>query len=152
MDTMNQVDFTENRKPSRPQEGRNSIIKGTIDGLELHEYSSVNKILQEYYNKKEKTIMDKTLGEILNNTTNFFNNSFYSYSNKLLEAEALLRITEDNYSISTSLYKYITALVLFIRDDDNIIYLGILMIILAVLICFFNISRSYENTGNVIKS
>ena len=40
-------------------------------------------------------------------------------------------------------------------DEDNAIYLGIIMIILSVLICFFNISRTYghsETGGSDTKS
>ena len=36
----------------------------------------------------------------------------------------------------------------FIRDGDNVIYIGILMIILSFLLCFFNITRN-NGTGEV---
>lgn len=134
------------RQTSRPQEGRDKGIQDTLDGLEYNEVSNVDKLIEEHYKKKKETILDKSLGEVMKNTANFFNNSFYSFSDKLLEAEAILRLNEDNYSFTSLLQKYITALVLFIRDDENIIYLGIIMIILSVLICFFNISRSHEYT------
>ena len=139
---MNEVDFGENRRSSRPQEGRGQSIQDSVDGLNAHEFSQVNKIIEEHYNKQQQTIMDMPLGEVINNTANFFNNSFYSYSDKLLEAEAILKIKEDS-SYTSSFQKYITAIILFIRDDENCIYMGIIMIILSVLICFFNISRSY---------
>jgi hypothetical protein len=149
---MNEVDFTENRRSSRPQEGRNQTIQDSIDGLNSHEFSRVNKLIEEHYDKKQKTIMDKPLGEVINNTANFFNNSFHSFSDKLLEAESVLRLTEDSTSISSILHKYTTAIILFIREDDNIIYLGIIMIILSVLICFFNISRSYGYAKSIEES
>jgi len=142
---MSDINLTENRRASRPQEGRNQTIQDSIDGLDSHEFSRVNKLIEEHYDKKQTTIMDKPLGEVMNNTASFFNNSFYSFSDKLLEAEAVLRLNDDN-SVTTSFKKYIMALVLFIRDDENIIYMGIIMIILSFLICFFNISRSYGYT------
>lgn len=148
---MNEVDFNENRRPSRPQEGRSQLIQDSIDGLNYHEFSRVNKLIEEYYDNKQTTIMDKSLGEVINNTANFFNNSFYNFSDKLLEAEAILRINNDEYSFIISIQKYITALVLFIREDENIIYMGIIMIILSVLLCFFNISRSHGYTQSFEK-
>ena len=54
-----------------------------------------------------------------------------------------------------TIQKHLIAISLFIRDEDNVIYLGIIMIILSVLICFFNISRTYghsETGGNDTKS
>jgi hypothetical protein len=149
---MNEVDFDQDRRASRPQEGRTISIQDSLDGLSSHEFNKINRVLEEHYQQKESTIMDKPFGEVIQNTATFFNHSFYSYSDKLLEAEAILRLTNDDYSFTTSLQKYITALVLFIRDDENCIYLGILMIILSVLICFFNISRSYGRDGSSEKS
>ena len=148
---MSEISISENRQASRPQEGRSKYIQDSINGLESHEFNRVNKLIEEHYDKKKKTIMDKTLGEIMKNTANFFNNSFYSFSDKILEAETILRLDDDSYSFTSLLQKYITAIILFVRDDDNIIYLGIIMIILSILICFFNISRSNEYTKYVEK-
>ena len=138
---MSEISISENRQSSRPQEGRSKYIQDTVDGLESHEFNRINKLIEEHYDKKKKTIMEKSLGEVMNNTANFFNNSFYSFSDKILEAEAILRLDDDNYSFTSIIKKYITAMILFIRDDENIIYMGIIMIILSILICFFNISR-----------
>jgi len=128
---------------SRPQLGRSSNTQSSIDNLNGHELNKMNRILDDEYNTKQHTILDKSLGEVLNNTINFFGYSFNSYSEKLLEAEFTQKLYTTEYSFMNSIQKYLFALVLFIRDDENIIYLGILMIILSVLICFFNISRSY---------
>ena len=131
---------------NRPQEGRSQYITDSMNSLDSQEFSKVNKIIEEHYDKKHSTIMDKPLGEILNNTANFFNNSFYSFSDKLIEAEVVLRLKDDK-SVLNSFKKYTTALILFVRDDENIIYLGIIMIIISILICFFNISRRNGYSG-----
>jgi len=149
---MNDVDYTAKGGSSRPQEGRSQAVQDSIDGLNSHEFNKMNRILEEHYDKTQKTILDKPFGEVINNTINFFGHSFDSYSEKLIEAETILRLQSKDNSWVTSLQKYTMALILFIRDDENIIYLGILMIILSVLICFFNISRGYENTESSGKS
>ena len=51
-----------------------------------------------------------------------------------------------------SLQTHLVAMSLFIRDNDNILYLGILLVILSVLMTFFNLSRGYGSSETVTKS
>ena len=84
---MNEIDHSPKGGASRPLEGRSPLIQDSIDNLNTHELSKMNRILDKHYDKKQETILDKPLGEVINNTINFFGNSFNSYSEKLLEAE-----------------------------------------------------------------
>ena len=61
-----------------------------------------------------------------------------------MEAEFMYKLQGESSYID-KIKIHLVAISLFIRDNDNIIYLGIIMIILSVLICFFNISRSHGN-------
>ena len=74
---MTSVDWKESiiKEASRPQEGRHSIIKASIDNLNDHEFQKMNRIIDEEYNKKQENILDKPFGEVINNTVNFFGNS-----------------------------------------------------------------------------
>ena len=69
-----------------------------------------------------------------------------------MEAEFTQKLYTTDNSYLDKLQTHLIAITLFIRDDDNIIYLGIIMIILSVLICFFNISRSHGNIESVTES
>jgi len=128
---------------SGPQLGRGGVIKSSLDSLNSHELNKMNRIIDKEYKKKQGTILDKTLGEVINNTVNFFGNSFNIYHTKLIEAEFTQKLYDTEHPYLNELQKHLVAIVLFIRDEENIIYLGIIMIILSVLICFFNISRTY---------
>ena len=147
---MTSVDWKESiiKEASRPQEGRHSIIKASIDNLNDHEFQKMNRIIDEEYNKKQENILDKPFGEVINNTVNFFGNSVDIYYSKVLEAEFSQKLYDTEHPYLNNLQNHLIALVLFIRDDDNVIYLGIILIILSVLICFFNISRNYGYTGS----
>lgn len=138
------IDYAPFGGPSRPQEGRNNIVKASIDSLNTHEFQKMNRILDEHYNQTNKTILDQPLGEVMNNTIHFFGNSVNSYYSKLMEAEFMYKLQGESSYID-KIKINLVAISLFIRDNDNIIYLGIIMIILSVLICFFNISRSHGN-------
>ena len=68
-----------------------------------------------------------------------------------MEAQFSRKLYNTEHGYLNTLQTHLIAIYLFIRDEDNVIYMGIIMIILSVLICFFNISRTYErssNTGN----
>ena len=144
----NEVDYSMYGGNSRPQEGRSEIIGASIDNLNSHELNKMNRIIDEEYNKDQPTILDKPFGEVINNTVNFFGNSFDIYHTKLMEAEFTRKLYNTDHTYLNHLQKHLIAISLFIRDEDNIIYMGIIMIILSVLICFFNISRTYGYSGN----
>ena len=153
---MSDVDYTGfGGSASRPQEGRNEIINSSLDSLNTSELNKINRIIDKENNKKEETILDKPFGEVINNTVNFFGNSFDAYQTKLIEAEFTRNLYDTEHTYLNDLQKHLIAIALFIRDEDNVIYLGIIMIILSVLICFFNISRTYghsESSGSDTKS
>ena len=147
----NEIDYTLYGGNSRPQEGRSEIIGESINNLNSHELNKMNRIINEETNKYQPTILDKPLGEVINNTVNFFGNSFDIYHTKLMEAQFSRKLYNTEHGYLNTLQTHLIAIYLFIRDEDNVIYMGIIMIILSVLICFFNISRTYEhssNTGN----
>jgi len=132
-----------NSKLTGPNTGRTEVIKSSLDNLNSQELNKMNRIIDQEYNKKQETILDKPFGEVINNTVNFFGNSFEAYQTKLIEAEFSRNLYDTEHPYLDKLQKHLIAIVLFIRDEDNVIYLGIIMIILSVLICFFNISRTY---------
>lgn len=136
------LDFSSGKSNAHaPQLGRSNELKMALDSLGVQEEKKLNRIIEDHYKEKNKSILDKSLGEVINNTVNFFSNSLESYSLKLVESEALLRLHNKEYGFLTSMQKYVMALILFIRDDENVIYLGIILVTLSFLICFLNISR-----------
>ena len=133
-----------NANQSIPQLGRSNVVRASLDALNTVEYAKMNRILKEEYDKKQASILDKPLGEILTNTVNFFGNSYNSYSDKYLEAKFSRPLYETEDPNLHQFQLHLMAIALFIRDDENIIYLGIIMIIIAFLICFINITRGNE--------
>lgn len=129
---------------SRPQQGRSGVVRASIDALDKVEYSKMNRIIEQEYRKKQKSIMDKPLGDVISNTVNFFGSSLDSYSEKLMEASFTNKIYESDNEVLNTIQLHLIAISLFIRDDENVIYLGIIMIILSFLICLINITRGYE--------
>jgi hypothetical protein len=137
---------------SRPQQGRSRVVRASLDALNDVEYSKMNRILETEYNKKSTTILDRSVGDVLEGTVNFFSNSFNSYADKFLEAKFSKLLFQTDNEYLNSLQIHLIAISLFIRDDENVIYLGIIMIIISVLLCFINITRVNESGSGLVES
>ena len=137
---------------SRPQEGRTGVVRASLDALNDVEYNKMNRILEEEYNKKRATILDRPLGDVLEGTFNFFSNSFNSYADKFLEAKFSKLLFQTDNEYLNKLQIHLIAISLFIRDDENVIYLGIIMIIISFLLCFINITRANESGPGLVES
>ena len=89
----------QNNNNGQPQTGRSGIVKASIDALNRSEQLKMNRILVEEYNKKQKTILDMPLGDVMTNTVKFFGRSFELYEEKVLDAKVTRKLyeTEDPY-------------------------------------------------------
>ena len=128
---------------NRPQ------ISGIIDRFNKHltnsEISYINKIYHQDNKKKEKTIFDMKLGEIMENTSNFFNDFLMEYSNKIYDTELYYSDNSNNYGFLENLKIYIIAFVRYINENDNIIYFGIILILISLILYFLNITRGKKD-------
>ena len=137
---------------SRPQEGRSGVVRASLDALNDVEYSKMNRILEQEYDKKKLTILDKPLGDVLEGTVNFVSNSYNSYADKFLEAKFSKLLFQTDNEYLNGLQIHLIAISLFIRDDENVIYLGIIMVIISFLLCFINITRANESGSGLVES
>ena len=110
-----------------------------ITHLSNHELHQMKNIYEKDHRRKPITILDESLGDILDKTINFLVHSYENYTNKIYEAELM----EDVQGHEKGYYKrfkiHLIAMILFIRDDRNIVYIGFLMIFFSIIIYFINI-------------
>uniref|UniRef100_A0A6C0L0W8 Uncharacterized protein n=1 Tax=viral metagenome TaxID=1070528 RepID=A0A6C0L0W8_9ZZZZ len=111
-------------------------------------YSSIanpsESILNEKRPQQKETIADLSFKQIMSNMSDFINNFNKEVSYKVKKAEYEMDIQGDGFV--QSIKKYIFGIVLHISDKDNTIYFGIILIILSIIIYFFNISRDDQIT------
>ena len=109
--------------------------------LTNHELHKIKKIHEADHKQQPRTVLDESLGGIMNKCVNFLTYSFEGYTKKLYEAE----IMEDVHDDKTT-YQFIKihliAMILFFRDDQNILYIGILLVFLSIIIYLVNITTS----------
>ena len=110
--------------------------------LTNHELHKIKKIHEEDHKQKPRTVLDEPLGEIMNKCVNFLTYSFDGYTKKLYEAELMEDIHEDDKSTYESIKIHLIAMMLFFRDDENILYIGILLVFLSIIIYLVNITTS----------
>ena len=73
---------------------------------------------------------------------NFLTYSFDGYSKAYYEAEIMEDVYDKEKSTYESLKIHLIAFSLFMREDENILYIGILLVLLSIIIYLVNITTS----------
>ena len=103
-----------------------------------YETEKTREIMKEYEQKKKETILDLTLNEIINNTVSVVADFTNDYMMKIHEVN--LETINEEESFLSNFKKYITAFMLYLGSKNNIIYFGIILVILSIILYFFNIT------------
>ena len=135
-------DVTAEQRPQMSSAGLEMYNKH-FTNLTNHELHNIKKMKEEERKVIPKTIMDESLGDIVDNCINFLTFSFENYTRKILESEGHYNKYED-LSLLDNLKIYSLATVLFIRDDRNIIYIGFILILFSIIIYFINNIITYD--------
>lgn len=143
--------------PSNNEQDRLSIagsdnrpqVSQMVDRFNKHltnsEIAYINRIYHQDNDVKKETIMDLKLGEIMNNTANFFNDFLQEYSNKIYDTQLTYSSTsKTNDDVVENLKIYIIAFVRYVTESDNIIYFGIILIIISIILYFVSIINSKD--------
>ena len=109
--------------------------------LSNHELHQIKKIHEKDHRIKPRTVLDEPLGDIMNKLVNFLTYSFDGYTKAYYEAEIMEDVYDEKSTYET-IKVYLIALTLFIRDDQNILYIGILLVFLSIIIYLVNITTS----------
>jgi hypothetical protein len=134
-------DITREPRPQMSSSGL-GIHNQHFKDLTNHELHQVKRIHEKDHTKKPKTILDEPLGSIMDKLVNFLTYSFDGYTKAYYEAETM----EDAYDNEKSTYQmikvHLIAIILFMRSDQNILYIGILLVLLSIIIYLVNITTS----------
>ena len=123
------------------QESRPQI---SIKSSDIHKHLSNNELsstdeITKQYERKKKTIMDEPLHTIIDKTLNFMVYSVDDYSQALDEVS--LQLPKDSLKgMSGSVKLHLYSFMRFCQISDNLIYIGILCVILSIIIYFLNIT------------
>ena len=142
MDSLINQDINKsNERPQTTPAGLSTNNKHFGD-LSNHELHQIKKIHEEDHKRKPKTILDESLGDIMDKLVNFLTYSFEGYSKAVYEAEVMEDVYDDDKSMYQSIKVHLIAIILFMRDDQNILYIGILLIFISMIMYLMNITTS----------
>ena len=128
------ISDTESRPALTGYEDRNQPLYSEFEDKEKTE------IIRKYEQKNNDTVLDLTINEIIDNTVDLTANFMDEYSLKMKEVSLEFDLYEEKDTLYTNLKKYIIAFLLYLGDKDNIIYVGVLLVVLSIILYFFNIS------------
>jgi len=134
-------DITSENRPQMSSAGLEVNNKHFKD-LSNHELHQIKKIHEKDHSIKKRTILDEPLGEIIDKCINFLTYSFDGYSKAYYKAELMEDVYDSDKNIYEKIKVFLIAFILFIRDDSNILYLGIILVFLSIIIYFVNITTS----------
>lgn len=127
---------------NRPIDSSNSVFNKNFKDLNNHDLHRIKNFMNEEKNTKNKTILDQTLGETMNKTVNFISLSNEGYMKALYKAETMEDVYDNDKTIYQTIKVHLIAILLFIREDKNIIYIGIILIFFSMILYFMNITTS----------
>lgn len=123
------------------QENRPQIA---VEARDVHAYLTKNQLeyqdqVTKQYERKKITIMDEPLHAIIDKTVNFVVYSMDDYSEAMDEVQS--QLSEDSLKgMSGSLKLHLYSFMRFCQISDNLIYIGILCVLLSIIIYFLDIT------------
>ena len=131
---------------SRPQISNNSTFQHSNE-LSKNEEESIIKHINKNETQKEKdrkTILDMSLKNIIGKTSQVTADFFDDYNIKLIESKYLYEKKYGEFKDKISWTEFFSvhslAFIEYMKENDNILYIGILLVIIAVILYIFNIS------------
>lgn len=123
------------------QENRPQIA---VKSRDVHSYLTKNQLeyqdqVTKQYERKKHTIMDEPLHTIIDKTLNFVVYSVDDYSEALDEVRSQLP-EESLKGMSGSVKLHLYSFMRFCQISDNLIYIGILCVLLSIIIYFLDIT------------
>ena len=134
-------DITSDHRPQMMPAGLEGSNKHFGD-LSNHELHQIKKMHEKDHQMKPKTILDESLGDIMNKLVNFLTYSFDGYSKAYYKAELMEEVYDNDKTMYEKIKVFLLAFILFIKDDSNILYLGIILVFISIIIYFVNITTS----------
>lgn len=120
-------------------------ISPFVETLDGNEYARILKIVKETNEENinengekeyDLAIMDRSLNKIVDDISNLFVNFVNDYSKYIAEA----RNNSSGDNVLSNGKVYIDAFILYLRQTDNLFYMGIIFILISIIIYFFSIT------------
>ena len=89
-------------------------------------------------------IMSMQVGELFENTSMVLNNFDERFLKALHKVDIEFGYTYNNEGMITNIKRYIMAFMIYLQEDNNILYIGITLFIISIILYFINIIRKND--------
>jgi hypothetical protein len=125
-------------------ENRPQIAELKNRNLSNNEIEYIEDLKQKILHKKKSKQLfgNITIGEFINNTINFLTNFMEEYSLKYLLITNQYKFKKENKGMINNIRIIIVSFINYLNDNDNIMYFGVVLIIISFLLYFLNITSN----------
>lgn len=126
---------------SRPSLGSAALtdVNPHLSDLSNHELHKIKKMYENDSSDDKKTLLDEPLGDIIDKTINFASYSFDSFLKSMYSAELSYKKEFKESNLIDKIYLCISAFTIMLKTDQNMIYMGIILIFFSNIIYFISI-------------
>lgn len=89
-------------------------------------------------------IMGMRVGELFENTSMVLNNFDEGFLKALHKVDIEFGYTYNNEGMITNIKRYIMAFMIYLQEENNILYIGITLFIISIILYFINIIRKND--------
>ena len=132
-------DITAENRPQMSNAGLEINNKHFKD-LNNHELHQIKKMYMKDHKNKKNNILNESLETIADKSINFLTYAFDDYIESYYKAELLDdSYDNDNKSLYQKIKIHLISFVIFLKTSDNILYLGIILILISMIIYLIDI-------------
>lgn len=126
---------------TRPSLGNAALtdVNPHLSELSNHELHNIQKMYSKDYGNNKESILDQPLGDIIDKTINFASYSYDLYTKAIYSAELAFKKELKDASFFEKIYLHVSASTIMIKTDQNMIYVGIILIFFSNIIYFISI-------------
>ena len=122
---------------------QDGIVEGVSEDTDTYEpVRDYDRLLtRKTIPEKHTTIIDMTMKDIIENTSQCLNDFSTEYSKMLYKVDLELNNSGDEGGFISNIKRHIMAFMMYLNKENNILYIGIILLIISIIIYFINIIR-----------
>ena len=99
---------------------------------------------KEIDSNENNGLMDASIGELLQNTSLKLDSFDSDFLKTLHRVDIEFGYTNTNNGTITNIKRYLMAFMMYLQEEDNILYMGITLFIISIILYFINIIRKND--------
>tara|TARA_Y100001960_G_C14320718_1_gene655214 strand:- start:215 stop:682 length:468 start_codon:yes stop_codon:yes gene_type:complete len=137
----------EDKEDERGKYDLNNGDENMVGFISNEIYYPIQKDKKELNVEKKKNsgdIMEMQIGELFENTSMVLNNFDDNFLQALHKIDIEFGYSRTNNGLIKNLKRYTMAFMLYLQEENNLLYIGIMLFIISIILYFINIIRKND--------